>query len=64
MPSWLGKSEGFAAIGSGMFVSLCVLLAFKVMTGDQFISAFSILVVSYFGGGALSAFRDMKKGTP
>ena len=61
MPTWLGKAEGHAAIGLTLFLGLCLLLAVHCVDGNQFVSAFQILVVSYFGGSAVAAFRDFKK---
>lgn len=61
---FLGRAEGFALIGIVLFSGLCGLLALHFLSGGEFVSAFQLLVVSYFGGGALSAFRDMKKPAP
>lgn len=59
---WIGQSEGFGIIGIILFVGLCSLLSFHALDGGQFVSAFQVLVLSYFGGGAAAAFRDFKKG--
>ncbi len=60
--AWMAKGEGFAVIGLVLFGGLGLLLGIHLLTGAEFVSAFQVLVVSYFGGGAAAAFRDFKKG--
>lgn len=59
---FLARGEGFAAVGLILFGGLCGALGFRALDGGQFVSAFQVLVLSYFGGGAAAAFRDFKKG--
>lgn len=58
----LGKAEGIVCVAIFFFGVLVAMRGFGLLDGPQFVSAFQIHVGAFFGGSALAAFRDFKKG--
>lgn len=62
--SWLGKAEGFTTIALLILCVLTGLTVWRRLTGPEFLQGLQWLGMTFFGGGALSSFRDLltKKG--
>lgn len=61
MLKWLGKAEGVISVNLGIFISLCGLVAGKVITGTEFVSCFTAWISLFMGATALAGFRDWNK---